>query len=56
MASDIYIPGDELMEAQKMLDFVHDNIDIGHNHFDFGAAFVPELSRGAAQELRGPVG
>ncbi|QMU76798.1 hypothetical protein GXW83_14685 [Streptacidiphilus sp. PB12-B1b] len=51
MAQDVNIPGDELLEAQSMLGFVHDFIDIGHNTFDFDAAFGPELSRGAAQNF-----
>lgn len=51
MASDVFIPGNELEEAQNMLGFVHDFIDIGHNTFDFDAAFGPELSRGAAQNF-----
>lgn len=51
MAQDIYIPGDELREAQRMLDFVHDFIDIGHRTFDFDAAFGPELSHGSAQHF-----
>jgi hypothetical protein len=51
MAGDINIPGDELREAQDNLTFVHDFIDIGHNTFDFVAAFGPELARGAAQNF-----
>jgi hypothetical protein len=51
MASDVNIPGSELKEAQDMLGFVHDFIDIGHNTFDFDAAFGPELSKGAAQNF-----
>ncbi|WP_327425611.1 hypothetical protein OG763_45110 (plasmid) [Streptomyces sp. NBC_01230] len=51
MASDIHIPGNELKEAQDMLGFVHDFIDIGHHTFDFDAAFGPELSRGSAQNF-----
>ncbi len=43
MASDVNIPGSELKEAQDMLGFVHDFIDIGHHTFDFDAAFGPEL-------------
>jgi hypothetical protein len=30
MAQDVNVPGDELLEAQSMLGFVHDFIDIGH--------------------------
>jgi hypothetical protein len=51
VASDIYIPGDELTETHDMLGFVHDFIDIGHNTFNFDAGFGPELSRGAAQNF-----
>ena len=51
MAQDVSIPGDELREAQDMLGFVHDFIDIGHHTFDFDAAFGRELSRGAAQHF-----
>lgn len=51
MAQDVNIPGDELREAQDMLGFVHDFIDIGHHTFDFDAAFGRELSRGAAQNF-----
>ena len=51
MASDVNIPGSELKEAQDMLGFVHDFIDIGHNTFDFDAAFGPELSHGSAQNF-----
>ncbi|OJF13490.1 hypothetical protein [Couchioplanes caeruleus] len=51
MAADVNIPGDELKEAQDMLAFVHDFIDIGHHTFDFDAAFGPELSRGSAQNF-----
>ena len=51
MAQDVSIPGDELREAQSMLGFVHDFIDIGHHTFDFDAAFGPELSAGAAQNF-----
>ncbi|MEU3979413.1 hypothetical protein AB0F77_04755 [Streptomyces sp. NPDC026672] len=52
MASDVNIPGSELKEAQEMLGFVHDFIDIGHHTFDFEAAFGPELSRhGSAQNF-----
>ncbi|GGN94899.1 hypothetical protein GCM10011579_094920 [Streptomyces albiflavescens] len=51
MASDVNIPGNELQEAQDMLGFVHDFIDIGHNTFDFEAAFGTELGRGAAQNF-----
>ncbi|MFJ2561635.1 MULTISPECIES: hypothetical protein [unclassified Streptomyces] len=51
MASDINIPGSELREAQEMLGFVHDFIDIGHHTFDFDAAFGRELSRGSAQNF-----
>ncbi|HSV67567.1 MAG TPA: hypothetical protein VLJ59_16890 [Mycobacteriales bacterium] len=32
MAQDVNIPGDELREAQHMLGFVHDLIDMGHTH------------------------
>lgn len=45
------MPGDELKQAQDMLIFVHDFIDIGHHTFDFDAAFGRELSRGAAQHF-----
>ncbi|MEW2289498.1 hypothetical protein [Streptomyces sp. NPDC047841] len=51
MASDVNIPGSELKEAQDMLGFVHDHIDIGHHTFDFDAAFGPELSHGSAQHF-----
>lgn len=51
MAQDIVIPGDELREAQNMLGFVHDYIDIGHHTFDFDAAFGRELSKGSAQNF-----
>ncbi|KMS88036.1 MULTISPECIES: hypothetical protein [Streptomyces] len=51
MASDVNIPGSELQEAQDMLGFVHDYIDIGHHTFDFDAAFGPELSHGSAQNF-----
>lgn len=51
MSSNVNVPGDELKEAQERLDFVHNNIDIGHHTFDFDAAFGPELSRGAAQNF-----
>ncbi|MFC4031728.1 hypothetical protein ACFO3J_09580 [Streptomyces polygonati] len=51
MAQDVNIPGDELLEAQNMLGFVHDFIDIGHHTFDFDAAFGPELSHGSAQNF-----
>lgn len=51
MANDVNIPGDQLREAQDMLGFVHDFIDIGHHTFDFDAAFGPELSDGSAQNF-----
>lgn len=51
MAGDVFIPGDELKQAQDMLGFVHDFIDIGHHTFDFDAAFGPELSGGSAQNF-----
>ncbi|MEU5536013.1 hypothetical protein [Streptomyces sp. NPDC020362] len=51
MASDVSIPGSELKEAQDMLGFVHDFIDIGHHTFDFDAAFGRELSHGSAQHF-----
>jgi hypothetical protein len=51
MAEDINVPGTELLEAQNMLTFVHDFIDIGNNQFDFVAAFGPELGRNAAQNF-----
>lgn len=51
VASDVNIPGSELKEAQDMLGFVHDFIDIGHHTFDFDAAFGPELSHGSAQNF-----
>jgi hypothetical protein len=51
MAGDVFIPGDELQQAKDMLGFVHDFIDIGHNTFDFDAAFGPELSGGSAQNF-----
>ncbi|MEV0905194.1 hypothetical protein [Streptomyces hokutonensis] len=55
MASDVNIPGSELREAQDMLGFVHDFIDIAHNTFDFHAAFGPELSRGSTQNFENKV-
>ncbi|MEU4172817.1 hypothetical protein AB0F46_38785 [Streptomyces sp. NPDC026665] len=51
MATDINIPGDELREAQNMLGFVHDLIDIDRHTFDFDAAFGRDLSRGAARHF-----
>ncbi|WP_101948713.1 hypothetical protein [Mycobacterium sp. 3519A] len=48
MASEVNIPGNELKEAQDMLGFVSDNIDIDRNTFDFDGAFGRELSRGSA--------
>ncbi|MFJ9632433.1 hypothetical protein ACIQPR_13505 [Streptomyces sp. NPDC091280] len=51
MASEVNIPGSELKEAQDMLGFVHNFIDIGHTTFDFDAAFGPELARGSAQNF-----
>jgi hypothetical protein len=51
MAGDVYVPGDDLKQAQDMLTFIHDFIDIGHHTFDFDAAFGRELSRGAAQHF-----
>lgn len=51
MADDVYVPGDELQQAQQMLDLVHDHVDIGHNTFDFDAAFGPELSHGSARHF-----
>lgn len=51
MASDVNIPGSELKEAQDMLGFVHDFIDIGRNTFDFDAAFGRDLSHGAARNF-----
>jgi hypothetical protein len=51
VSSNVNIPVNELKEAQNMLGFVHDFIDIGHNTFDFDAAFGPELSRGSAQNF-----
>lgn len=51
MADDINIPGSELREAQEMLAFVHDFIDIGRTTFDFDAAFGRERLRDAAQNF-----
>jgi hypothetical protein len=51
MASDVNIPGDDLQDAQNTLTFVHDNIDLGPNQFDFDATFGPDLSRGSAQNF-----
>jgi hypothetical protein len=51
MAGDVYVPGDDLKQAQDMLTFIHDFIDIGHHTFDFDAAFGRELSHGAAQHF-----
>ena len=49
---DQWIWGDELREAQDMLNFVHDYIDIGHHTFDFESAFGPELAvHGSAQNF-----
>jgi hypothetical protein len=48
MASDVNIPGDELKEAQDMLGFVSDNIDIDRNKFDFEATFGHELAKGSS--------
>ena len=48
MASEVNIPGNELKEAQAMLGFVSDNIDVDRNKFNFDAAFGAELSRGSA--------
>ncbi len=39
MAKDVFIPGTELEDAKKTITFVHDNIDLDSNHFDFQAAF-----------------
>ena len=41
----------ELKEAQDMLTFVHDFIDIGHHTFDFDAAFGRDRLRDAAQNF-----
>jgi hypothetical protein len=51
MADDVHVPGNELEQAQQMLDFVHDHIDIGRHTFDFDATFGPELSHGSAQHF-----
>lgn len=51
MAQEVNVPGDELREAQDMLGFVHDNIDLGQHTFDFDAAFGRQLSQGAAQNF-----
>ncbi|GAA2677506.1 MULTISPECIES: hypothetical protein [Actinoplanes] len=51
MADDVNIPGTELKEAQDMLTFVHDFIDIGNHTFDFDAAFGRGQLRGAAQHF-----
>ncbi|MGW1504129.1 hypothetical protein ACWCQW_37380 [Streptomyces mirabilis] len=51
MAQDVFVPGDELQQAQQMLNLIHDQIDIGRNNFDFDAAFGRELSHGAAQNF-----
>ena len=51
MAEDVNIPGDELKQAQEMLTFVHDFIDIGHHTFDFDAAFGRGRLRGSAQHF-----
>lgn len=51
MASDVYIPGDDLKQAQDMLGFINDFIDVSPNAFDFDGAFGPELSHGSAEHF-----
>ena len=52
MAEDVYIPGNELAQAQATLTTIRDFIDIGDNQFNFEAAFGPELAvHGSAQNF-----
>jgi hypothetical protein len=39
MAEDVFIPGDDLQQAEDMLNFIDNFIDIGKNTFDFDASF-----------------
>ncbi|MFI7601319.1 hypothetical protein [Actinoplanes sp. NPDC049681] len=48
MAADVHIPGSELKEAQDMLTFIHDFIDVGPHRVDFAAAFGRGRLAGAA--------
>ncbi|MFI6077149.1 hypothetical protein ACIA5C_37010 [Actinoplanes sp. NPDC051343] len=41
MAEDVFIPGDDLQQAEDMLNFIDNFIDIDRNQFDFDAAFGP---------------
>ena len=40
-----------MKQAQDIVGFVHDFIDMGHHTFDFDAAFGPEPSGGSAQNF-----
>jgi hypothetical protein len=39
MATDVYIPGDDITTASQSLGTIQDHIDIGTGNFDFDLAF-----------------